>query len=176
VKLPLSQIELATSPEPSRYTLQAVKLDVENKRIMATDGHILAIVPCEVSPEDHSALISTEAIKQLRAMQKRAKSVPVEVRTNGKVTATGVGETAEFDLATGQFPNVDMVVPKFDGPATISFDVELLMRLAKAMHTKDKSSPQFVSLYIKDTQSPILVKSHGNKEAVGVLMPCRTQT
>jgi len=58
MKLPEAKIELAASDEASRYTLQAVKLDVEHKRIMATDGHILAIVPCEVSPDDHSALLS----------------------------------------------------------------------------------------------------------------------
>lgn len=171
MKLPASQVELAAATDVSRYTLQAVKLDVEHKRIMATDGHILAIVPCEVSPEDHSALISTEAIKQLRAMQKRAKSVPVQVRTNGKVTATGKGETAEFELATGQFPNVDMVIPKHDGPATITLDVELLMRLAKAMNTK--GSKLVVSLYVKDQVSGVLVKASGNTEAIGVIMPCR---
>lgn len=170
MKLPDARIELAASTEASRYTLQAVKLDVEHKRIMATDGHILAIVPCEVSAEDHASLIPLDAMKQLRAMQKRSKSVPVEIRTNGKIEAVGRGEAASFEPTTGQFPNVDMVIPQ-SGPATITLNVELLYRLAKAMISPDDEL--IVSLTIKDAQSGVLVKTSKNPDAVGVIMPCR---
>ena len=176
MKLPEAKIELAADPD----TLNAVKLDVEHKRIMATNGYILAVLPCEVSPEDHSALISLESIKQMRAMQKRAKSVPIEIRTNGKAVVTGPGESAEFELTTGQFPNVDMVIPKgeaYDGPCTIAFNVDLLMRLAKALQSDCcKDRPPLVKLWIKDKQSSILVKacSNSDQENIGVLMPCRS--
>lgn len=174
MQLPNSRIELAASTESSRYTLQAVKLDVEKKRMMATDGHILAIVPCEVSADDHSALISTDSIKRIRAMQKRAKLVPVQVRTNGKVTAVAPGETAEYDLSTGTFPNVDAVIPATDGPCTICINAELLLRLATALTPDmDKHNPPIVKLWIKDAHSSILVKTSKNPDAVGVMMPCR---
>lgn len=177
MKIPTNKIEAAAATEASRYTLQAVKLDVQQKRLMATDGHILAVIPAEVSADDHSGLISLETFKNIRGMEKRCK-LAVEVKLNGKVTAESpTGERLEHEYATGTFPNVDMVIPKFDGPATISFDVKLLLRLAEALKSEPmgKHEPGFVSLWIKDVNSPILVKStkSEDKGAIGVLMPCR---
>jgi len=177
MRLPEAKIELAASTEESRYTLKAVKLDVAGKRIMATDGHILAIVPCEVGDKDKDALLSLDSIKQIRAMQKRAKSVPVEVTTNGKATAVGAGETAEYELINGTFPNVDAVIPKggkYEGPCTVSLNAELLLRLAKALQPEvDKRNPPVVQLWIKDGNSGVLVKCDDNPEAIGVIMPYR---
>lgn len=176
MKLPEAKIELAASTEASRYTIQAVKLDVPNKRIMATDGHILAIVPCEVADDDHSVLLSIDSMKQMRAMQKRAKRVPIEIRTNGKATVIAPGELAEFELTVGQFPNVDMVVPKgekYDGPATLTINVDLLLRLAKALGATNHAGNNIVSLTIKDNNSSVLVKTSQNPDAIGVIMPCR---
>jgi DNA polymerase III sliding clamp (beta) subunit (PCNA family) len=172
MKLPDARIELAASTDPSRYTLQSVKVDVEKKRIMATDGYILAVLPVEVSDKDHSGLITTSSIKQLRAMEKRKKPLGIEITLNGKVTATGGGETAEFPLGEGQFPNAEAVIPNYEGPATISFDAELLYRLAKAMI--EPGRPLCVSLTVKDPMSSVLVKAKGVPEAVGVLMPIRS--
>jgi DNA polymerase III sliding clamp (beta) subunit (PCNA family) len=173
MRLPEARIENAVSRESNRYTLQSVQVDVEHKRVMATDGHILAIVPCEVSDKDHSVLLTADSIKQIRAMQKRAKSIPVEVLLNGKAIATGKAESAEYDLGEGRFPNVDMVIPKYDDvPPTITLNVDLLYRLAKAMTAPD--DPLIVTLTVKDSQSSVLVKASCNPEAVGVIMPCRT--
>ncbi len=179
MKLPSNKIEVVADKEPSRYTLNAVQVDVEHKRVMATNGHILAIVPCEVSPEDHSALMSLETVKAVRAMQKRAKSAPITVTTNNKITAEGNGERIEHEVVTGRFPNVDMVVPKFDGPPTITLSVDLLYRIAEAVHSNPigKDNPGSISLWIKDAQSAVLVKSSEDEDkaigAVGVIMPCR---
>ena len=90
MRLPVGKIEQAASTEESRkplstsYTLKAVKLDVETKRMMATDGHILAIVPVEVDATDHSGLLSVDSMKQIRAMQRRSKPIPVNIAVNGK--------------------------------------------------------------------------------------------
>jgi hypothetical protein len=178
MKLPTSKIESAASKGESRYTLRAVQLDVERKRMMATDGHILAIVPVEVTEADHSGLIGLDVLKSLRAMQKRAKSVPVEVMVNGKVTAEGNGERAEYELVTGQFPNMDMVVPKVatDAPCTFSFNMELLVRLVDALKARDTgkyASGRIVSLYVKDNNSAVLVKV-ADSEGTGMIMPCRS--
>lgn len=172
MKLPESQIELAASQEESRYTLKAVKLDVAGKRIMATDGHILAIVPVEVSDGDHDGLISVDAMKAARKLQRAAKGVPIQANVNGKFSISGAGQSAEFDLDTGTFPNVDAIIPKFDGPPTITLDAELLLRLAKAIETKGYSPAYSVALWIKDANSPILVKGEQDG-AIGVIMPCR---
>lgn len=177
MKLPEAKIELCADDTPSRFTLTAVQLDVPNKRIMATNGHILAIVPCEVSDTDHSALLSLESIKQMRAMQKRAKSIPIQITTNSKVTATFGGESQEHELAAGTFPRVEAVLPRgeaYEGPATITLNVALLLRLAKAIGAQKATDNVTVSLWVKDNQSAVLVKTSENKEAIGVIMPCRS--
>jgi DNA polymerase III sliding clamp (beta) subunit (PCNA family) len=173
MKLPNSKIEAAADKVAGRYNLNAVQLDVEHKRIMATNCSILAIVPVEVSETDQSGLISLETMTHLRGMQKRAKSVPINVAVNGKVTAEANGEKFEAELATGRFPNVDVVVPKFEGPATITFDLVLLQRLADALGPKENGK-QVVSLYIGDPLSAIKVtRSEAPEGTIGVLMPCR---
>jgi hypothetical protein len=55
-------------------------------------------------------------------------------------------------------------------PATVRLDVDLLYRLAKAM--TGPNDPLIVTLTVKDTQSPVLVKV-SRTEAIGVIMPCR---
>jgi DNA polymerase III sliding clamp (beta) subunit (PCNA family) len=177
MKLPKGKIELAAaSPYESRYTLKAVKLDVENKRMLATDGHILAIVPTEVADTDHSGLIAVDSFKQIRAMQKRAKTIPVNIAVNGKAVATGKGETAEYELVSGQFPNADAAIPKgatYEGAPTIGLNVDLLMRLAKALGADEAHQGTIIKLWIKDGSSAVLVKTDENPEAVGVIMPVR---
>jgi DNA polymerase III sliding clamp (beta) subunit (PCNA family) len=171
MRLPEARIENAASKESSRHTLQSVQVDVEHKRVMATDGNILAIVPCDVTDQDHSVLLTADSIKQIRAMQKRAKSIPVELVLNGKATATGKAESAEYELGKGRFPNMDMAIPKYDDiPATVTLNVELLYRLAKAMTAPD--DPLIVTLTVKDPLSSVLVKTRRNPDAVGVIMPC----
>ena len=173
MRLPESKIESAVSQEKSRYILQAVKFDVEGKRFLATDGHILAVVPTEVEPEDHSCLIHLDTIKNIRAMQKRAKSVPVNIVTNEKITATGVGETAEYEPVVGRFPNCDMIIPKEERALTFSFDADLFMRLVDALKAKEAgrfAGKRIVKLYVKDNQSAVVVKVSG-EESFGLIMP-----
>lgn len=172
MKLPNTEIELAAGTEQSRYTLQAVKLDVANKRMLATDGHILAIVPVEVSETDHDGLLTVDSIKQARKLHKSAKGIS-EMSVNGKFTVKTGAQSAEFDLTTGQFPNVDAVVRKCEGPPTITFNVDLLLRLAKAVAEKKYDGTRVVSLWIKGANDSIIVKGEIGNEAVGVLMPCR---
>lgn len=179
MRLPKGKIELAAASQDknrNRYALTAVKLDVENKRMIASDGYILAIVPTDVDAQDHSGLLSVDSIKRIRAMQKREKSIPVNIAVNGKAVATGKGETSEYELVTGQFPNVDILIPKgekYEGAPTICFNVDLLMRLAKALGADESYQGSVVKLWIKDGSSPILVKTDKNKDAIGVLMSCR---
>jgi DNA polymerase III beta subunit, central domain len=176
MKLPESKIELAAPNEQSRYVLSAVQLDVAGKRMMATDGHIGAIIPCEVSEGDQSALLSLESLKQIRAMQKRSKTIPIEIKTNGKVTATNAttNETMEFALVEGRFPNLDMVMTKAEGAATITLDVALLLRLAQALNPEATAKRAIVSLWIKDPSSTVGVRS--GSVGQGVIMPCRPET
>jgi DNA polymerase III sliding clamp (beta) subunit (PCNA family) len=176
MRLPEAKIELAASNEESRYTLRAVQINKETKQAIATNGHILAVVPCEMSDEDHTGLISPDSIKQIRAMQKRSKGVPVNVLVNGKATATGTNEKAEFELVVGQFPRVDAVIPKgegYEGECTIALNADLLLQLAKAIGARNYNGQHIVKLWVKDRSSSVLVKTSENVDAVGVIMPVR---
>jgi len=177
MRLPASKIELAVSQEESRYTINAVQFDAEKKRFLATDGHIGAIIPASsVEPEDHSGLIATDTIKKLRAMQKPLKGGWLPVRMNGKVTAEAFGEKIEHKYVDGQFPNLDAVMPKFQGAPTVSLDAALLLRLAQALHESATPKTARVSIWIKDANSCVGVKIEDSPQAYGVIMPCRTRT
>jgi len=175
MKLPEALVEKAASTQESRYTLQAVKADVEGKRIIATDSHVLAIVPCEFADGDQSTLIPLAVVKELRAMQRAQKKIPLEVAINSTIKTTGIdGATREFKALEGQFPNVDAVRPKgeaYEGAATICLDYRLLANLAEALGAT-KDSP-VIKLWIRDKQSAIKVQVGANPEAEGVLMPLR---
>lgn len=175
MQLPNSKIELATSQESSRYTLAAVKYDVEAKKFVATDGHILACIPASTggNPDDHSALIGLDAMKQLRAIAKQDKNVPPDIHTNGNISVQHLGMKTELPVVEGQFPNYEAVKPKFEGKATISFDAALLMRLAQALDGEASNKKAIVQLWINGESNAIGVKVSNCPEAWGALMPVR---
>lgn len=172
MKIPAAKIELAGSQEGSRYTLQAVKLDVQEKAMIATDGHIMAYVPVQVEPEDHSALIGLDVMKQLRAIKKQQKVGEPEVRTNGKIEVTSLNSKSEFPLTEGQFPNWQAVKPAMTGPATIGIDAALLLRLAQALNGEATNKQAIVKLWIKDANSAVGVQV-SDSQAWGAIMPVR---
>lgn len=172
MKIPEAKIELATSQEASRYTLQAVKLDVEQKKLIATDGHILACIPAEVAADDHSALIALDVMKSLRAIKKQQKHGEPQVTTNGKITVESLNTRSEFPLAEGSFPNYEAVKPKMEGPHTIGIDAALLLRLAQALSGDNTSKQARVKLWIKDANSAIGVQVN-DAGAWGAIMPVR---
>src|SRR5262249_12524942 len=173
MQLPTSKIELATSQTESRYTLQAVKYDVEAKKFVATDGHILACIPTTVGDEDHSALIGLDTMKQLRGMTKQGRNtLHPTITTNGTITVTTTTSKQEFTPVVGTFPNYEAVKPKFEGKATVSFDAALLIRLAQALSEGCTTKQARVQLWINGDNA-IGVKVSDNPDAWGALMPCR---
>lgn len=174
MKLPNAKIEMAASPEESRYALHAVQLDTVGKRLMASDGHILAVIPADVSPEDNSGLIPVQAFTDMRKMVKAAKK-DVYITCNGNVKATTGNSTMEWAYVEGKFPNADAILAdlKFEGPATFTLNLDLLVRLAAALGAKnERTKNTVISLWIKDAQSSMQVKTSENPDAVGVIMPC----
>lgn len=193
MKIPQAKIELAVSAEESRYTLQAVSLDVAEKCMIATDGHILACVPVETNPEDHSALISLDVMKQLRAIDKQHKYAKPDIKTNGKISVETGNVKSEFPLAEGKFPNWQAVKPKLDepvnwedvtteindkgktrltGPVTVGIDAALLLKLAQALSEDCTAKKAHIKLWIKDDKSGVGVRVSGS-DAWGVIMPVR---
>lgn len=175
---PQAAIEAAAATDNGRYSLNAVQLDVEKKRLLATDGHILASIPVVPAADDHSGLIPVDAFKAARRMQRETKQDAM-IAVNGSVRLTAGNVQAEFQKADGTFPNWERVMMPAKGRCTIAFDVDLLVRLAKAIDTRDtstqKSRPRYVEFWVKDQSSAIAVKVQGcPDDSIGVLMPVRS--
>lgn len=167
MKIPLTKIELACEKKANRYILNAVKYDVEGKRIIATDGYIVAVVPVEVEDGDVSCLIPVNAVTAMR------KAKLPKVTLNGHVRIDSTDGSQEFTFVTGQYPNVDAAMPSgedYAGEPTITLDAEQLLRLAKAIRSGDSAA---VSLWIKDASSVVLVRGGKESEAFGAIMPKR---
>jgi DNA polymerase III sliding clamp (beta) subunit (PCNA family) len=176
MKLPKSKIELVAGDEAG-FSLNNVKLDVEGKRMLAINGHALAIIPIEVEEGDHSALIPVEVLKALRTFANRTKQKDLRISVNGMIKAEFKGEKQEHALGEGTFPNADLVVRLVrqpEGPATIIFNAQTLLNLVKALSDPTAPNSDVISIWVKDGQSSIILKSSSNPDAIGMLMPCRS--
>lgn len=125
------KLDLAAASEPGRYAVHHVNLDVMRSTLTATDGRILAIVPCEPEEGDTDGLIPREAIRLARTGCKAAKA---QVYANGTVKAHSKAGIVEMPRPEGDFPRYRDVIP---APASddirLGLDVELLWHLVQAL-------------------------------------------
>ena len=63
MKMRNTKIESAVDSKEMRLHLTEPFLDVENKRLVATNGKILTAIKVEVQPEDVSGYISKDALE-----------------------------------------------------------------------------------------------------------------
>ena len=164
-----SKIELAVSKDTSRPQIGHVHLDVDKSRLLATNGHIAAIVPVQLDSGDTSGPISIDAIKQARKEDKR--SGDYHIRANGGLElSNGAMLPRESDVQ--QFPDIDRVInPNGEPVVSVSFNAKLLYELAQALGTTNRGQHQ-VTLEIRDENNVILVTARGC-EAHGAIMPMR---
>jgi DNA polymerase III sliding clamp (beta) subunit (PCNA family) len=160
--------ELCASKDYTRPMLAHVELDVEHKRMLATDGHRLVVVPVTIEDHDASGPISKEALVASRKATKNTNG-DAWIKANGSLAVYG----ATLDRpAARQFPPVEQVIPK-DRKATISFSAKYLKEIADALGSKDG----VVTLGIDGDDEPIMVWEGKGKGSDGdpfaVLMPCR---
>ena len=172
-----SKLELAVDNSKGSYrpVLTQAHLDVETSRLMATNGHILAVVPVDVEPGDVSGPVSIDAIKAARKTDKRCEQY--EIKCNGSLELSD-GQSFPREGEFPQYPDVDSVSRQVDKPAdfTINLNAELLYKLAQAIGA-DKKGDYRVRLSFRDIHSDkqktaIEVTNPAN-EAHGLLMPMR---
>jgi len=150
-------VSFAAATEESRYTCNAVL--VTDKETVATDGHILARVSLPQGVEDSAfptiegfkpngfsrALIPLAIAKEIEKAIPKKTTIPIlghaaissETTDDGQkvtVCVTDLDNTRIMPIreVTGQFPNWQAVFPKKDPVLDISFDAELLKRIATA--------------------------------------------
>lgn len=173
-----------------RPHLEHVWLDVEKKRLAATNGHLMVFIPCEVEPDDVSGFVPCEAIEYARAHGKDGERAYdwVEMRCGERVECQGASFNRSID---GKFPPVDSAAarqqPGDPGTVTLAIDSRYLRRLAAALGGEDeeRGGPAHVRLVIKvpaDPAAPMIepIAVVCNDDAGGdygtstaTLMPCK---
>ena len=129
------KLDACVGVSDTRPALPHVHLDVDKKRLWATNGSALVIVPCEPEEGDTSGPITVEAFKAARKAGQRQKSTTLGA--NGSLVVPG-GATYARPVIEG-LP-IDRVVPKDmdHGSAdtiTMGLDVQILADVAKALGT-----------------------------------------
>ena len=174
MKMPNRQLDKATAGKKDmRSTLLEPYLDTEHERIVATNGHILAVCPVELDENDTSGTVSSESIKAaLKIAPERARrDKTANVKANGSLVLEN-GATFPRE-SNGPFPQIDRVIPDTSvAEMVISFDAKLLKELADAINTPGTS---VIKLHIKDNNSAFYVESDDMSDCYGVIMPCRVK-
>jgi len=168
--LPDSKIEKAVAKNDVRYYLQYVHYEPEKKRLVATNGHIAAVVEVAVGADDVEAMIPVEVFKRARDLAKGAKSLPAQVEVNGCYKFVDQGQLPR-ETDAGKFPDIDAVIPKKpDTEPTFCLDVKALAQLAEAICRTDKKGKNIVRIWVNEKDGPAFVEGNAG---IGVIMPCR---
>lgn len=173
-----TKIEKACAVDSTRKALESPYFD--GKKIYATNGHILAVVPVDVEGEA-PGYIPVEAIKESRKQKTSHKGM---VYCNGSAKVIGSG--AEYPRNPGEhtFPNAAMAegfalqdVAKKS--VTIAFSAKLLLDLAQAIGADEFNNGVTLEIPVDEKGQPKEsgIKVTGNRRSVGygVLMPLRSK-
>ena len=177
---PRLKLEKIAGDDDIRAYLNEPHLDVENKCLVATDGHKLVRIPVEISAGDTSGPVPIAAILDAR----KRKLIPAEITCNGDATVldTGTGNPLSHYPRpdNGKFPQYERVMPDPDAEPVVSIglNAKYLFELAHALTTiggrGDNKREPIVRLDISDNPTAaVRVTMENEPERTGVIMPCR---
>lgn len=165
-------IERAADPKGLRPALHCTWLDVEKKRLYASDSYIMASVPVEVDEGDVSGQIPLAATKQARTNQRKSRmSNAVIDAPEGTIEVAMLGGKMILNRGNDSKPEFKKIMTpkaKTKPVLSIGLNAELAARLQAALGAK-----QGLRLDIYGPLEKIHVTALGDDEAVGVLMPIR---
>ena len=171
---PKLKLEKIAGVKDVRVHIRDPHLDVENKCLVATDGHKLVRIPVEVSTADTSGPVPLDAIKDAR----KRKLESAEIVCNGDATLVDPNSgkhLAHYDRVDyGNFPDYERVLPDdSEKPiASVLLNARYLLELAQALSVRRGEEP-VVRLDIFDDSRPVRVVAENEPDRVGVVMPCR---
>lgn len=118
----------------SRYRLDCVKYEVENSRVIATDGHSLIRCTVDVEEGDVSCLIPSHVfwlVRRLGLSRIRTSEKSIDVVRIGNT----VDVVASFTCVKGIWPNVATMDVALDAVKTpvVAFDLQVLLDSVTAM-------------------------------------------
>lgn len=172
--------ELCVSSDVTRYQLADPWLDVDQKKLVATDGHLLIAVPVEVEEGEQSQFISHELLQIAREKFRSYQDGTVNIR-DGAIPDGPTWPTQQG--APRLFPKWLQVIPPFKkgdpGTFTIGLNVNLLKKLVDAVGLKGEV--EITGQYGAEMNPPpFLIKpvrlEDGEPEPVVLLMPIRIKS
>jgi hypothetical protein len=122
--------ELIACQDVTRENLSHVELDTTSKRLVATNGHSMIVVPVEVDEEDTSGAVTERALDAARRVAKERKLDEAEIKVNGSLGVEG----ATYDRPRRKYTNYQHVIPTLRGPITIGLN-------ARAFASSRRPSP-----------------------------------
>lgn len=178
----IKSIQPFISKEEARYYLNGVffeyKKGDDSINLVATDGHKLCVLECEIDPADDingdiSAIVPTSALKTILQMLKGIQpEFPVTIKfedANLRMWIDCADQKAEFKCIDGNFPDYRRVIPDAKPTFTIGLAKEQAAQAMKAVAAHKSKEP--MQWQMIDASSPL--KLVGTKKLV-IVMPCRT--
>ena len=171
MKLPKTKFEKAVNTKEVRSYIADAHFD--GKRLLATDGHIMLVIPVEVDDGDVAGPVPAEAVKQAR----RSKADDIFLAKD-KVITGGVTFPRENK---GKYPDVDQVIKGAHdgvGKPDLTLNAKLMHDLALGL-CSDTKYP-IIKVWFKrdekgeiDKNSPLRFESaKGSDDGFGLIMPC----
>lgn len=176
---PDTKIEAASDPKHVTPCLTDPYLDLEHSAIVATQGHILAVLPVTVDGDgDTPGPVPAAALKAARSRSNKRDDGMRALTLNGKAS-TSDSDHARADAGT--FPDWQRVIPAPESAGfTVCLDARLIARLADALHDRG-NGPQGLRFTFQETDGKpdgtlaIKVepvgKTAGVEDRIGVIMP-----
>ena len=186
MKLPKCKIESAVSDEESRYAISSVLLDPEKGVCVATDGHQIAVVPCEPEKHDVRGLVPKKAFTLARAAEKRipkkqrVTAPAVTMTVNGRVNIRSRFNDEVFSVrkGDGKFPEWEGLCKGFEGAPDLVINLAVLAKAVEAISDSSSRVPYGVALWINKKQQPsqgamLVAPAMGDSKAFAIVMPMR---
>jgi DNA polymerase III sliding clamp (beta) subunit (PCNA family) len=172
--------ELCSSPDETRPHLTDVEFSVEDRCMVATDGHRLIRVPCQPEDGDTSGIITEAALKAARKAAPK-RSTEAQLGVNGCYAFPG--GTIERQPRGEQFPPWKRVIPAnnevgAEGTVTIALNARYLHEIANALGSKHGNVMLTFKAPSKPADAildPIVIRtgSEDDDDAIALLMPVR---
>jgi len=132
----------------------------EKGKLVASNGHVLAVVPVKHEETDIEGYLTAESIK-------KANSNHGYINPSTDSLGYADGSTDPRPKDAGNYPSYEMVIPKEEPVITIGLNPKLLLDLAMALDSKEP-----IILEIYGEEKPIGIKTLSGLES-GVIMPIR---
>lgn len=166
----------------NRSSMFNVYCNVEDKQAIATNGHVLGIIPLKCEEDDKSAMVNWDFVsKECKCFNefmfevKETKS-DTDVITERVVTSNN-GSSKTFTVNDLKYPDYKNVIPDcVDYKTKIMINAKLLYELAQALdsdHVELVFNPESIYGDTAFTTKIIKVISRDNPEATGFIMPLR---